>query len=68
MIVKQISEATQTQKVKQIREKRRTVGEQGNHKNLKNCGNLKLKPSKIKSGNEWIWTTDQGLMSPLLYH
>ena len=21
-----------------------------------------------KSGNEWIWTTDQGLMSPLLYH
>jgi hypothetical protein len=20
------------------------------------------------SGNEWIWTTDQGLMSPLLCH
>ena len=37
-------------------------------KQLRTWGDLKLKLPIIKSGNEWIWTTDQGLMSPLLYH
>jgi hypothetical protein len=68
MAVKQIYKASQAQIVKQTGKQRRTVVEKGNHKSLEKYGDLKLKSKIIKSGNEWIWTTDQGLMSPLLYH
>jgi hypothetical protein len=66
--VKQNGEANHAQKVKQIAKQRRTVVEQGNHETIQKCRNLRLKSQKTKTGNEWIWTTDQGLMSPLLYH
>jgi hypothetical protein len=68
MAVKQNFKANQAQIVKQNGKKRRTVVEKGNHKSLEKYADLKLNLSKKNSGNEWIWTTDQGLMSPLLYH
>ena len=62
MKVKQIFTPIRDKKVKQIVKQRRTAGEQGTDKPTTKEPKTNLKMQKIKSGNEWIWTTDQGLM------